>query len=93
MARQHFRAGKGCDCDNVRLIIGGEGCVPHMPNVGQGGRLGRLDKPVAAELFFQDFRSGRLKGRDPRVAQLSPQVIAQQIGLDLIERLVQAAWL
>lgn len=52
MARQHFRAGKGCDCDNVRLIIGGEGCVPHMPNVGQGGRLGRLDKPVAAELLF-----------------------------------------
>ena len=52
MVKRHFRADKSCDCDNVRMIIRGEGCVPQMLSVGQGRRLGRLDKPVDDELSF-----------------------------------------
>lgn len=38
---------------------------------------------------MQDFRSHGLKGRNMRTSQLCPQVVAQQIGFDLVERLVE----
>ena len=47
-----FWADKGCAYDDVRQVIRGEGCVPHMLNVGQGKRLGRFDKHVDDELSF-----------------------------------------
>jgi hypothetical protein len=62
---------------------------PHSRPKNAGRQLYRLVKSAKLLREYQDFRSGRLKGRDMWVAQFGPQVIAQQIGLDLIERLVE----
>ena len=46
-------------------------------------------KQLSAAKWIQDFRLSGLKRRNARVLQFSPEVIAQEIGFDLIERLVQ----
>jgi hypothetical protein len=44
----------------------------------------RKTAAIVGVLFIQDFRLSRLKRRNVWMVQLSPQVITQEIGFDLI---------